>query len=102
MHNLFSKFAMTGMVAGALTLGGCASVDSVQHAQATADSASSQAQTASAAAQKAQATADQASTDVRAVDAKLDQFIAEERSEAKSERHHHVYHRHYRHHRHHK
>jgi hypothetical protein len=102
MHTLVNRAAMAGMVAGALALGGCATVDSVNHAQATADSALSQAQAAGAAAQRAQGTADaagqkadQANTAVQTVDAKVEHFIDEERAENSAERHRHHHHHRY-------
>jgi hypothetical protein len=87
MIKLATGIAVIGLV-GALALGGCATTESVKHAQETADHAQgaadqalSGAQAATTAAQKAQAAADQNATDVHAVDAKLDQLIAQENAE---------------------
>ncbi len=96
MHVFVDRLAMIGMVAGTLALGGCATVDSVKHAQSTADAAVSQAEAAAAAAQRAQTAADQAETDARTVDAKVGHFIDEERAENAAEHarhHHHARHR---------
>jgi outer membrane murein-binding lipoprotein Lpp len=76
MRYLQSRVALAGLMIGALTLGGCATVESVehaqssadaaaaaaQHAQGSADAAGSAAQAANAAAEKAQAAADAAGT----------------------------------------
>ena len=58
MLRLVKGAVMVGMVAGALSLAGCATQESVEHAQASADHAMAQAQTATSAAQRAQSTAD--------------------------------------------
>jgi hypothetical protein len=93
------RLATIGILSSLLMAGGCASIPSVERAQAAADAAMSQAQAAAAAAQKAQATADQANsrveqlgqkveqtaTGLHAVDVQLDHFIQEERSENKNE-----------------
>jgi len=60
MLRLPSQFAVAGVCAGMLMLAGCATVDSVEHAQATADAAMSHAQAAGSAAGHAQSTADEA------------------------------------------
>jgi hypothetical protein len=58
MLSLVRRASMIGLMAGALSLGGCATVESVHNAQDTADHAMSHAQAAEAAAQHAQNTAD--------------------------------------------
>lgn len=60
MFNSARRIGLIGVAAGALALGGCATVDSVRHAQATADEALSQAQAAGAAAHSAEAAAQHA------------------------------------------
>jgi len=60
MLHMPSRFAIAGICAGMLMLAGCASVESVEHAQATADSALAHAQGAGQAAERAQSTADEA------------------------------------------
>lgn len=96
-----SRFAIAGICTGLLMLTGCATVESVEHAQATADAAMSHAQGAGSAAAHAQSTADEAMqradaagskadrADAHAsmVEAKLDRLIAEHRA------HMHRYHR---------
>ena len=57
---LSSRFASAGICAAMLMLSGCATVESVEHAQATADAAMSHAQGAGSAAAHAQSTADEA------------------------------------------
>lgn len=54
------RVTLAGVMVGALALGGCATNDSVRHAQATADQALSTAQQAQGAATHAQQTADAA------------------------------------------
>lgn len=60
MLSIVSRRSIAAIVAGALALGGCATVDSVKHAQETADQAMSAAQAAQASAGKAQSSADAA------------------------------------------
>jgi hypothetical protein len=60
MYGLASRISMAGLMAGALMLSGCASIDAVEHAQATADEAMTHAQAGEAAAARAQSTADAA------------------------------------------
>lgn len=60
MMTLIRSISIIGLTAGALTLGGCATREQVEHAQATADQAVSQAQAANASAQRAQMAADAA------------------------------------------
>lgn len=55
-----SRFVVAGMCTAMLTLSGCATVESVEHAQATADAAMAHAQAAGSAAGRAQSTADEA------------------------------------------
>lgn len=57
---LSSRFVIGGVCTAMLMLTGCASVESVEHAQATADAAMSHAQAAGSAAGNAQSTADEA------------------------------------------
>jgi len=64
-----AKLSVISLVAGALALGGCATTESVQHAQATADQAMSTAQAAGAAAQRAQSSADAAASAAQAAGA---------------------------------
>ena len=79
MISLVKRASMIGLMAGALSLGGCATVESVRHAQDTADHAMAQAQSAEAAAQHAQSTADgaasaahEAAADATKANARLD------------------------------
>jgi outer membrane murein-binding lipoprotein Lpp len=60
---------MVGVMAGALSLAGCATQEAVEHAQATADQALGQANTATTAAQRAQSTADGAASAAAAAQA---------------------------------
>lgn len=62
MLKFVKSAALVGAMAGALALGGCATQEAVEHAQATADHAMSAAQSAGAAAQHAQSTADGAAS----------------------------------------
>ena len=71
MYSLVKSASMIGLVAGALALAGCATTSSVEHAQATADQAMSQAQAAASAAQKAQSTADAAAADAQKANTRL-------------------------------
>jgi len=62
MYTVLRKLSLLSAVAGTLALGGCATEEEVQHAQATADqalSAAQQAQSTASAAQGAAATAQQ-------------------------------------------
>jgi len=75
MHTVLRKLALLSAVAGTLVLGGCATEDEVQHAQATADTALSTAQQAQqsasaamSAAQNAQQGVDQLNTRVNALE----------------------------------
>jgi methyl-accepting chemotaxis protein len=60
MLSIVSRCSIAAILAGTLALGGCATVDSVKHAQETADQAMSAAQAAGSAAQHAQSSADAA------------------------------------------
>lgn len=60
MLRMTGRMALVGAMAGALVLGGCATTESVEKAQMTADQAMSAAQAAQAAASRAQSTADAA------------------------------------------
>jgi hypothetical protein len=64
MYRSFSKAALIVAMGGAMALGGCASVDDVKHAQATADQALD-------AAHHAQSTADQAMSGVNSLDGRV-------------------------------
>src|SRR5215472_16591760 len=84
-----SRSAVAGICAAMLMLSGCATVESVEHAQATADAAMAHAQAAGSAAGHAQSTADEAmrradfagskadraEAHASMVDAKLDRLI---------------------------
>jgi outer membrane murein-binding lipoprotein Lpp len=69
MSHYFSKSPLIVLVGASLLLSGCATVESVEHAQATADSAVGLAHAAGSAAQRAQSTADGAASGVQAVGA---------------------------------
>ena len=106
MLGMVRNYSLVGLVAGTLALGGCATQDSVEHAQATADKAVSDAGAAATAAQHAQASADQAgqkadqiASDLRALSTKIDsREAAEDAARAaqlrrwKHHRHHHRHH----------
>jgi outer membrane murein-binding lipoprotein Lpp len=64
MYGAFKKTTLIAALGGALALGGCASVDDVKHAQATADQALD-------AAHHAQSTADQAMSGVNSLDGRV-------------------------------
>ena len=69
----FAKSAsMIGLVAGAMSLAGCATQQAVEHAQTTADQAMAQAQAAASAAQKAESTADKANARLDKVEPDID------------------------------
>jgi hypothetical protein len=86
MLRILSKASMIGAVAGLLSLGACASQESVEKAQATADQALSQAQAAGSAASQAQSTANQAGAAAQSANQKIDTFIQEECAENAKER----------------
>jgi outer membrane murein-binding lipoprotein Lpp len=71
MRNLITKSAWVAVIGGTLLLAGCASVDDVKRAQATADQALEAAHGAQAAADHAQQTADQARSDVNALSGRV-------------------------------
>jgi hypothetical protein len=60
MHKLIRSASIIGLVVGALSLGGCATRESVLHAQTTADNALSLAQSANTGAQSAASAAQSA------------------------------------------
>jgi len=60
MLRMTGRMTLVGAIAGALVLSGCATTESVEKAQMTADQAMSAAQAAQAAASRAQSTADAA------------------------------------------
>jgi hypothetical protein len=62
MRKFISRAALLGSLGAALMMGGCATVESVEHAQATADQAQQTATAAGSAAAAAQNTANQAMT----------------------------------------
>jgi outer membrane murein-binding lipoprotein Lpp len=64
MRNLVTRSAWVAVIGGTLLLAGCASVDDVKRAQATADQALD-------AAHSAQQTADQARSDVNALSGRV-------------------------------
>jgi ABC-type phosphate/phosphonate transport system substrate-binding protein len=67
MHPILSKGALVSAVAISLLAGGCATKESVEHAQSTADQALS-------AAQAAQHAADQNRTDINSLQQELEQM----------------------------
>jgi len=69
MPRLFTTASLAAVLASALALGGCATQEAVEHAQATADDAMTHAQASGAAAQKAQQTADAAASSAQAAGA---------------------------------
>lgn len=101
MRNFISTSALAIMLGGSLLLGGCATQEAVEHAQATADSAKSDAAAAMSAAQAASQKAADASASAQSANAKIDTFAAQERAESTMERHSHSGHHHHHHHHHH-
>ena len=71
MHSGLKTLVLAAVAAASLGMTGCASVDDVKHAQATADQALSTAQQALSAAQAAQASADKANADITIINQKL-------------------------------
>lgn len=67
MHSILTKGPLVSVVAMALLAGGCATKDSVEHAQATADQALS-------AAQAAQRSSDQNRTDINTLQQEVEQM----------------------------
>jgi len=97
MHSL-TKISLAGIVLGAFALGGCATNDATQKAQASADQATQQAQAANAAAQKAQASADQAQSEIQSLNAKFDSLMAMRAEHAHAHEHHEMAEHHHGHH----
>jgi outer membrane murein-binding lipoprotein Lpp len=62
MIGLLRNASTIGLITGALLLGGCATQEAVEKAQASADQAMAQAQTATSSAHRAQGTADSATS----------------------------------------
>ena len=84
MLRFVRSVSIVGLMAGSLALGGCATQEAVEHAQATADQALSTAQTAETAAHNAQSTADNAASaaqtaaaDAQKANARLDKVEAD-------------------------
>jgi len=77
MLGLARSISVVGLMAGALALGGCATQEAVEHAQATADQALSAAHDAGSAAHQAQSTADANASAIKATDARLDTVAAD-------------------------
>ena len=100
MRNIIGTGALAIMLGGSLLLGGCATQEAVEHAQATADSAKSDAAAAMAAAQAANQKAADASASAQSANNKIDTFAAQERTESAAERKTHSWHgrRHHHHH----
>ena len=101
MRNIIRTSALAIMLGGSMLLGGCATQDAVEHAQATADSAKSDAAAAMAAAQAANQKASDASASAQSANSKIDTFAEQERSESTAERKSHTWHGHRHHHHHH-
>lgn len=72
MLRLVRSVSIAGLMAGALALGGCATQEAVEHAQATADQALSAAQEAGSAAHRAQSTADANASAIKETNTRLD------------------------------
>lgn len=90
MHSSFLRGSSAAVVVAGLMLGGCATTESVQHAQATADSAKADAADAMAAARKAQGSADDAGKSARdamtlaqTANDRIDRLVAEMRAHTK-------------------
>ena len=66
MHHILSKAPLIALFGAGLLLSGCATKESVEHAQATADSAKADAASAMSAAQRAQSAADAAESSAHA------------------------------------
>lgn len=71
MHSGLKTLVLAAVAAASMGMTGCASVDDVKHAQATADQALSTAQQALSAAQAAQASADKANADITTINQRL-------------------------------
>ena len=77
MLRLVRSISIVGLMAGSLALGGCATQEAVEHAQATADHALAAAQDAGTAAHNAQATADAATSAAQKANTRLDSVEAD-------------------------
>ena len=77
MLRFVRSVSIVGLMAGSLALGGCATQEAVEHAQATADQALSTAQAAETAAHNAQNTADSAASAAQSANARLDKVEAD-------------------------
>lgn len=77
MLRFVRSVSIVGLMAGSLALGGCATQEAVEHAQATADQALSTAQAAETAAHNAQSTADNAASAAQSANARLDKVEAD-------------------------
>ena len=71
MHSGLKTLVLAAVAAASMGMTGCASVDDVKHAQATADQALSTAQQALSAAQAAQTSADKANADITTINQRL-------------------------------
>lgn len=98
MRNFISASALAIVLGGSLLLGGCVTQEAVEHAQATADSAKSDAAAAMSAAQAAAQKAADASASAQSANAKIDSFAAQERREGPAERRSHSWRHHHHHH----
>ena len=67
MHSGLKTLVLAAVAAASMGLTGCASVDDVKHAQATADQALSTAQQALSTAQAAQQSADRANSEITTI-----------------------------------
>jgi len=77
MLRLARSVSLAGLMIGALALGGCATQEAVEHAQATADQALAAAHDAGSAAHQAQSTADGNATEIKTTNARLDAVAAD-------------------------
>lgn len=101
MQTIVHKSVLCMAFGTMLLFGGCATKESVEQAQSSADAAKSSAaqaltaaQSAQAAAQAAQQKADQAEMDAQAAAAKSTEMVHEERAEARHGHHKHHHHHH--------
>lgn len=72
MHAVMRKVAFAALMGGSLALGGCATKEEVEHAQATADQALAAAQQAQSTAAAAQQSADSAHQEINALSGRVD------------------------------
>lgn len=72
MHAVMRKVAFAALAASSLALGGCATKEEVEHAQATADQALAAAQQAQSTAAAAQQSADSAHQEINALTGRVD------------------------------